>query len=41
MFGVAAFGDDGGDHAAEILLADLKTNMSQCGFATLADIRVC
>lgn len=40
MFGVAAFGDDGGDHAAEILLADLKTNMSQCGFATLADIKV-
>ena len=40
IFGVAAFGDDGGDHAAEILLADLKTNMIQCGFATLADIRL-
>lgn len=39
MFGVAAFGDDGGNLAAEILLADLKTNMLQCGFATVAEIK--
>ena len=39
MFGVAAFGRTGGDHAAEILLADLKTNMHQLGVASIAEVK--
>ena len=39
MYGVAAFGKCGGDHAAEILLEDLKVNMIQMGCARLAEIR--
>ena len=38
MYGVAAFGKYGGDHAAEILLEDLKVNMIQMGYARLAEI---
>ena len=39
MFGVAAFGRTGGDHAAEILLADLKTNMHQLGVDSIAAVK--
>ena len=38
MYGVAALGERGGDHAAEILLADLKNNMSQLGCARLDEL---
>ena len=38
MFGVAALGRRGGDHAAEILIQDLKNNMIQLGCATLAEL---
>jgi len=38
MYGVGAFGKYGGDHAAEILLTDLKNNMIQLGCGTLAEI---
>lgn len=38
IYGVAAFGKYGGDHAAEILLEDLKNNMIQLGYATLGEI---
>ena len=39
MFGVAAFGDSGGDHAAEILKADLLTNMHQLGVESIEEIK--
>ncbi len=39
MFGVAAFGADGGVHVAEILQADLKTNMAQLGVTTIEEIK--
>jgi len=39
MFGVAAFGELGGVHAAEILLADLKTNMAQLGVTTIDEVK--
>ncbi len=39
MFGVAAFGEQGGAHVAEILLADLKTNMAQLGVTTIEEIK--
>ena len=39
IFGVAAFGATGGDHAAEILLADLKNNMAQIGVESVAEIK--
>ncbi|MEM7537824.1 MAG: alpha-hydroxy acid oxidase [Chloroflexota bacterium] len=39
MFGVAAFGESGGIHAAEILLADLKTNMAQLGVTTIDEVK--
>ncbi|MBM4257928.1 MAG: alpha-hydroxy-acid oxidizing protein [Deltaproteobacteria bacterium] len=39
QYGVAAFGQTGGDLAAEILIADLKNNMSQTGCESLAEIR--
>ena len=38
MFGVAALGACGGDHTVEILLDDLKVNMAQLGYASLAEI---
>jgi len=39
MFGVAAFGELGGTHATEILLADLKTNMAQLGVTTIDEVK--
>ncbi|MEM7130585.1 MAG: alpha-hydroxy acid oxidase [Chloroflexota bacterium] len=39
MFGVAAFGEQGGIHAAEILLADLKTNMAQLGVTSIDEVK--
>lgn len=39
MFGVAAFGELGGVHVAEILLADLKTNMAQLGVTTIDQVK--
>lgn len=39
MFGVAAFGNDGGDHVTEILLADLKNNMLQLGVETIEEVK--
>lgn len=39
MFGVAAFGESGGDHAAEILLAELKGDMGQLGVTSIAEIK--
>ena len=38
MYGVAALGKRGGDHAAAVLTADLKNNMMQLGCATLAEL---
>lgn len=38
MYGPAALGERGGDHATEILLADLKNNMSQLGCAKLDEL---
>ena len=38
MFGVAALGRRGGDHVAEILIQDLKNNMTQLGCATVAEL---
>jgi len=39
QYGVAALGPRGGDLVTEILLADLKNNMSQIGCASLKEIR--
>ena len=39
MYGVAALGPRGGDLVAQMLLDDLKNNMSQLGCRTLADLR--
>ncbi|NKC15116.1 MAG: alpha-hydroxy-acid oxidizing protein [Gammaproteobacteria bacterium] len=39
MFGVGALGERGGDHVIDLLLADLATNMSQLGCATLAQLK--
>jgi len=38
MFAVAALGQEGGDHAAELLMADLKSNMANLGCADLASL---
>ena len=38
MFGVAALGERGGDHVAEILSADLKNNMIQVGCKSLQEL---
>lgn len=38
IYGVAALGQYGGDHTVEILLDDLKINMTQLGFASLSEI---
>ncbi|MEM7336086.1 MAG: alpha-hydroxy acid oxidase [Chloroflexota bacterium] len=39
MFGVAAFGEQGGQIATEILIADLKANMAQLGVTTIDEIK--
>ncbi len=38
MLSVAALGERGGDHVAEILIADLKNNMTQLGCARLDEL---
>jgi L-lactate dehydrogenase (cytochrome) len=38
MFGVAALGEQGGDHVADILMADLATNMSNLGARIPAEL---
>ena len=38
MYGVAALGKRGGDHATAVLTADLKNNMMQLGCATLGEL---
>ena len=38
IYGAAALGRYGGDHAVEILLDDLKINMIQMGFVSLDEI---
>jgi isopentenyl diphosphate isomerase/L-lactate dehydrogenase-like FMN-dependent dehydrogenase len=38
MLGVAALGEAGGAHVAELLAADLKSNMAQLGCATLEEL---
>lgn len=40
MFGVAAFGETGAAHVAEILTADLKANMAQLGVTTVDEIKM-
>ncbi len=39
MYGVAALGDRGGEHVAEILKTDLENNMVQLGCRTIAELR--
>ena len=39
MFGVAALGRRGGEHAAQILIDDLKNNMTQLGCANVGELR--
>ncbi len=39
IYGVAAFGKYGGDHAVEILRSDLEINMMQLGCETVADLK--
>jgi isopentenyl diphosphate isomerase/L-lactate dehydrogenase-like FMN-dependent dehydrogenase len=39
QYGVAALGQSGGDLVTEILIADLKNNMSQTGCESLKEIR--
>ena len=39
MYGVAAFGNTGGDHAVEVLLADLHANMHNIGVTSIAEIK--
>lgn len=39
MYGVAALGEAGGDHVAELLINDLKNNMSQLGCAKISELR--
>ena len=39
MYGVAALGPRGGEHVAQLLLNDLKNNMSQLGCRTVQDLR--
>ena len=38
IYGVGAFGKTGGDHAFEILKADLLTNMINLGCASLEEL---
>jgi len=39
MFGVGAFGKDGGDHVAEILIAELVADMHNVGVESVAEIK--
>ena len=39
MYGVAALGPRGGEQVAQLLLDDLKNNMSQLGCRTVQDLR--
>ena len=39
IYGVSAFGNTGGDHTAEILTADLKSNMAQLGVQTIEEVK--
>lgn len=39
LYGIAAFGEYGGDLVTEILMDDLKINMSQLGAKNLADLK--
>jgi L-lactate dehydrogenase (cytochrome) len=39
VYGVAALGARGADHAVEILLQELKNNMAQLGCSTLEELR--
>lgn len=39
MYGVSALGRRGGDHVAQILLADLQNNMIQLGCKTIGELR--
>lgn len=39
MFGVAALGEAGGEHTVELLMADLRTNMSNLGCRTPGELR--
>jgi L-lactate dehydrogenase (cytochrome) len=39
IYGVAALGRYGADHAAAILMDDLKNNMTQLGVANLKELR--
>jgi L-lactate dehydrogenase (cytochrome) len=41
MYGVSALGGRGGDHVAQILLADLQNNMIQLGCKTIPELREC
>jgi isopentenyl diphosphate isomerase/L-lactate dehydrogenase-like FMN-dependent dehydrogenase len=36
---VAALGKYGGDHVTEILMEELKNNMTQCGVTSIDEIR--
>ncbi|MFK7963654.1 MAG: alpha-hydroxy acid oxidase [Burkholderiaceae bacterium] len=38
MYAVAALGQQGGDHAAELLIADLQSNMANLGCANLSEL---
>jgi L-lactate dehydrogenase (cytochrome) len=39
MYAVAALGKDGGDHAAEILLEEVRDVMAQLGIASIDGLR--
>jgi L-lactate dehydrogenase (cytochrome) len=39
IYGVAALGERGGDHVADILLADLKNNMAQLGCMRIDELK--
>jgi isopentenyl diphosphate isomerase/L-lactate dehydrogenase-like FMN-dependent dehydrogenase len=39
MYGCAALGKRGGDHAADILIDDLTNNMKQVGVTNIAGLR--
>lgn len=38
MYGVAALGEAGGDHAVDLLITDLQSNMLNMGCANLSDL---
>ncbi|MEM7347137.1 MAG: alpha-hydroxy acid oxidase [Chloroflexota bacterium] len=39
FYGVVALGEPGADHVYQIILADLKTNMSQMGLKTIPEVK--